>query len=241
MELHNKSILVTGANRGIGAALVRALLKRDIRRIYAASRQLDALPAFGDRRVLSLKIDVTSAADVDAAASEASDIDLLINNAGVAHFNTIVTGSPRELRDDMEVNYYGTLRVIQAFAPLLIKRGGGLIANIISVVGLAPMFAVGGYSASKAALYSATLAARAELKPNHIQVVGIFPGPIDTDMAKGLKAEKTSAESAAEAIVRGFIAGDDDIYPDATSAQIAGLWLKNPKGVEHLFASMPMA
>ena len=241
MQLHDKSILVTGANRGIGAALVRAFLKRDIRRVYAASRQPDALPRFGDTRVVSLKLDVTSAADVEAAAQQASDIDLLINNAGVAHFNTIVTAAPTELRDDMEVNYYGTLRVIQAFAPLLIKRGGGLIANVISVVGLAPMSVVGGYSASKAALYSATQAARAELKSKHIQVVGVFPGPIDTDMAKDLKGDKASAESAAEAIVTGLIAGQDDIFPDPTSAQAANLWLKNPKGLEQYFASMSVA
>ena len=138
---------------------------------------------------------------------------------------------------DMEVNYFGSVRMMREFAPAMEKRGG-VIANIISVVGLAALIPAAGYSASKAALFSATQAARAALKPKNIKVVGVFPGPIDTDLAANLTLEKATADHCAEEIVRGLIAGEEDIYPDPTSKKLSGLWSSNPKDLERYFAEM---
>ena len=137
----------------------------------------------------------------------------------------------------MNTNYYGTLAVIRAFVPVLQKNGQGQIANVISVVGLAPMTVIGGYSASKAALHSVTQTMRAELAGRGIHVAGIYPGPIDTDMARGFEAEKASPESTAQRIVAGLIAGKDYIFPDPMSEQVGQLWLKDPQGLEKQFAA----
>ncbi|KAB0668264.1 SDR family oxidoreductase [Oryzomonas sagensis] len=238
MKLENKTILVTGSNRGIGKALVAALLKHPVTRIYAAARKTEDLPAFGDSRVVPLKLDITDLDLVKKAAGLAQDVDLLINNAGVATFSSVVTSEPDALKHDMEVNYLGTLNVVRSFAPVLEKRGGGAIANVISVVGLANMAAAGGYSASKAALFSATQAMRAELKAKGISVHGIFPGPIDTDMARDFDMPKTGAQETAENIIKGLLADQEDIFPDPMSAQVGELWAKDPKGLERQFSGM---
>jgi NAD(P)-dependent dehydrogenase (short-subunit alcohol dehydrogenase family) len=239
MDIEKKTVLITGANRGIGAALVRAFLRHGAGRIYAAARNPAALPDFADARVTPLELDITKASQVAAAARQAGDIDILVNNAGVLSPNGILTASPADLAADMEVNYYGTIRMIQAFAPVLEKRGGGAIANVISVVGWAPLPQAAGYSASKAALFSVTQAARAALRPKKIAVIGVFPGPIDTDLAAGLKLDKASPAGTAEDIVAGIRADREDIYPDPSSKNLAGLWSANPKEVERYFAALP--
>jgi short-subunit dehydrogenase len=128
--------------------------------------------------------------------------------------------------------------MVNSFAPVIEKNGGGAIANVISVVGLAAMSGIGGYSASKAALFSATQAMRAELKAKKISVHGIFPGPIDTDMAKDFPISKTSAAETATNILAGLAAGKEDIFPDPMSLQVCELWAKDPKGLERQFSSM---
>lgn len=238
MKLENKTILVTGSNRGIGKALVAALLKLPVKRIYAAARKTEDLPAFGDSRVVPLKLDITDLDLVAKAVGLAQDVDLLINNAGVATFSSVVSGEPAALKHDLEVNYLGTLNVVRAFAPVLEKRGGGAIANVISVVGLASMAAAGGYSASKAALFSATQAMRKELKAKGIFIHGIFPGPIDTDMARDFDMPKASAQETAENIVKGILADQEDIFPDPMSVQVGESWVKDPKAVERMFSAM---
>jgi NAD(P)-dependent dehydrogenase (short-subunit alcohol dehydrogenase family) len=238
MELQGKTVLVTGANRGIGASLVRAFLNHNVAKVYAAARNPSALPKFNDPRVVPLKLDITKPADVAAAAEDAGHVDILVNNAGVANGGQILTVSAADLTGDMDVNYYGTVRMMQAFAPLFEKRGNGVIANVISVVGLASLPGLGGYSATKAALFSATQAARAALKGKNVQVVGIYPGPIDTDLARNLTLDKASPADTAEDIVAGLMAGQDEIYPDPTSKQLSGLWASNPKGLEQFFAGL---
>ena len=235
MDIKGKTILVTGANRGIGASLVKSLLKNGAGKVYAAARTPASLPDFGDKRVVPLKLDITKQADVAAAAKTTGAVDVLINNAGIANGGDILADVQLA---DMDVNYYGTTRMVQAYAPLLEKQGGGVIANVISMVGLASIPYLAGYSASKAALFSATQAARAALKPKKIDVVGIFPGPIDTDLAKDLPLpNKASPDDTADDIVQGLIAGDEDIYPDPASKQLSGLWGTNPKALEHTFSS----
>jgi NAD(P)-dependent dehydrogenase (short-subunit alcohol dehydrogenase family) len=238
MKLENKTILVTGSNRGIGKALVEALLKYPVNKIYAAARKTEDLPEFGDGRVVPLKLDITDLDLVKKAADQAQDVDLLINNAGVATFLSVVSGEIDALKYDMGVNYLGTLNVVRSFVPVLEKRGSSAIANVISVVGLSSMSAAGGYSASKAALFSATQAMRAELKTKGIFVHAIFPGPIDTDMARDLDIPKTSARETAENIVKGILADQEDIFPDPMSLQMGELWSKDPKGLERQLSSM---
>lgn len=237
MKLENKAVLVTGSNRGIGKALVEALLKYQVSRIYAAARKTEELPEFGDNRVVPLKLDITDLNLVEQAAGRAQDVDLLINNAGVATFGSVVSGETGALKYDMEVNYLGTLNVVRFFVPVLEKRGSGAIANVISVVGLSSMAAIGGYCASKAALFSATQAMRAELKAKGIFVHAIFPGPIDTDMSRGFDMQKASAQTTAENILKGILADQEDIFPDPVSLQVGELWSKAPKDLERQFSS----
>ncbi len=234
MKLENKTILITGANRGIGKAIVEALLAQPVAKIYAAARKVSDLPDFNDARVVPIQLDITNRAQVSAAAKN-TDVDLLINNAGALAYSSVVDGASDLLMQDMQVNYFGTLSMVNAFAPTLAARKGG-VANVISVVGLASMAGIGGYSASKAALFSATQAMRTELKAKNVSVFGIFPGPIDTDMAKGIEMEKASPASTAEKIVAGIIAGNEDIFPDPMSAQVGKLWAQDPKQLERQFA-----
>lgn len=238
MNLENKTIFVSGANRGIGKSIVEALLKKPVKRIYAAARNNKDLPEFGDARVVPVKLDITDSTQIRNAVEHAKDVDVLINNAGVASFAAVIAGEFDLLKHDMNVNYFGTLNMIRAFIPVLENNGNGAIANVISIVGLASMASIGGYSASKAALYSATQAMRSELKTKGISVHGIFPGPIDTDMARGIDMPKTSARVAAENIVNGIAAGLEDIFPDPMSSQLSELWAKDPKGLERQFATM---
>ena len=238
MKLDDKIIFISGANRGIGKAIVEELLKHPVKKIYAAARKIEDLPKFGDARVVPVVLDVTNRTQIEKATQLAGDVDVLINNAGALSFAGVVTGETSALMRDMEVNYFGTLSMVNSFTPILEKRGGGAIANVISVVGLAAMAGIGGYSASKAALFSATQAMRAELKAKHISVHGIFPGPIDTDMAKGFEMDKASPESTAQKIVAGISEGKEDIFPDPMSENISQLWAKDPKGLERQFAAM---
>ena len=227
MTLANQTVLISGANRGIGAALVRELLKTDVRKIYATARSVGSLPDFRDSRVVPLQLDVTDDESVRAASSAAADVDILINNAGTAAFSNWLSSDQAVIDADMATNLYGTLRVIRAFAPHLQARHSGTIVNVISVVGLAPVPALSGYSASKAALQSLTQALRGSLAPSGIKVVGVYPGPVDTDLARDLPVDKATPEHAAANIVRGLEAGDDWIFPDPVALQIGHLFATN--------------
>ena len=238
MKLDNKIIIVTGANRGIGAALVRELLKHNVSKIYATARKIESLPDFGDKRVVPLQLDVTNMKQVQSAAQTAKDAQVLINNAGTANFGTLLENSQEAISTDMNTNYFGTLNMVRAFVPVLQKNGQGLIANLGSVVSLAAFTTGASYSASKAALHSVTQSLRNELSSKNISVVGIYPGPIDTDMAKDLPMAKASVESTAKEIIAGIIAGDEYIFPDAMSKEWCGIWLKDPRALEKLFNAM---
>jgi NAD(P)-dependent dehydrogenase (short-subunit alcohol dehydrogenase family) len=238
MKLENKIIFVSGANRGIGRGIVEALLKGQVRKVYASARKIEDLPKFGDARVVPIQLDITIPAQIQKAVAAAKDVNVLINNAGALSFASVVTGEEQMLIHDMQVNYFGTLNMVRAFVPIIEKNGPGAIANISSVVGLASMSAIGGYSASKAALFSASQAMRAELKAKNISVHTVFPGPIDTDMARGFEMTKTSPQIAGENIVKGINAGNEDIFPDPMSVGISETWSKDPKSLERSFASM---
>jgi NAD(P)-dependent dehydrogenase (short-subunit alcohol dehydrogenase family) len=232
MSLSNKVILVSGANRGIGAATVRELLKAGVKKIYAGARNLDSLPDFNDSRVVSLQLDITRDESVQKAADAAKDVDVLVNNAGTMAFGDWITSTQEVIDADMNTNFYGTLRVIRAFTPHFVNRGSGTIANMVSVVGLAPVPLLAGYSASKAALQSLTQALRGTLAKSGITVIGIYPGPIDTDLAKGIPLEKSTPEHAAINIVRGIEKGDSYIFPDPMALQIEHLWAHESRQLE---------
>ncbi|ESQ94627.1 SDR family NAD(P)-dependent oxidoreductase [Asticcacaulis benevestitus] len=236
MSYTNQTVLVSGANRGIGVATVRELLKTDVKKIYAGARRLDSLPDFGDARVVPLQLDITDQASVDAAAKTAADADILLNNAGTAVLANFIDSPIELINGDMDVNYYGTLRIIRAFTPLFTARKSGTIANVISVVGLTSAPGLAGYSASKAALQSLTQTLRATLKGSGIKVLGIYPGPIDTDLAKDIPMEKATPEHAARHIVAGIAAHETYIFPDPVALQIGHLWATDGKTLDTALA-----
>ena len=236
MKIQNKVVFISGANRGIGKALVEAALKAGAKKVYAAARKIESLPQWKDSRIVAISLDVTNAQSVANAAKQAADTDLLINNAGTLTHGSILESSLSDLRKDMDTNYYGTIQMLQAFAPALIQKGSTAIANLLSVVSFASFPANCGYCASKAALFSATQALRSDLKKEGIEVYGIFPGPIDTEMAKDIPLQKFSAQETAQNIIDGIAAGTEDIFPDPYSQQVGELWHKDPKDLERKMA-----
>lgn len=238
MSVKNKIALVSGANRGIGAAIVKELLRADVQKVYAGARNIASLPDFGDARVVPLQLDVTDQGSIDRAAAAATDVDILVNNAGTLAMTDFITTPLDELNADMRTNFYGTLHVIRAFTPALVKKGSGTIANLVSISGLVTTPPLAAYSASKAALHSLTQTLRLTLKTSGITVIGVYPGPIDTDMAKNIPLEKASPEHAAVNIVQGIANGDTYIFPDPTALQIQHLWETDARRLEDVIASM---
>lgn len=237
--------LVTGANRGIGRETVVALLERGAQKVYAGTRNTeqlaDLVAGYGDR-VVPVQLDITSHDDVKAAASVASDVSLLVNNAG-AVFGALNDWSAGDEwfdagQKEIEVNAFGTHRVTQAFLPILAANGGGAVVNLNSVASLVnfPMFA--SYSVAKAALHSITQATRLFAAQTGTFVAEVFPGPVDTDMAKDIPFEKTSPSDVAHAILDGIEAGEEDIFPDGMSEQFGALFLSDPKALERQVAGM---
>lgn len=239
MDPSNKNIFITGAGRGIGQALVAAALDRGARKVYAAARNPQELRQWRDPRVVPLTVDITDGATVQAAAVDANDTDLLINNAGVLTRGSLLSLSDAELRRDMDTNLFGTLRVIRGFLPVLAGRPEAAIANIVSTSAFGGEPVRGAYSASKAALHSATQSLRAELRPRGIAVHAVFPGPVETDMARGVDAPKARPELVARNILAGIAAGIDDILPDDAALSIGALWRRDPRAVEAALSRSP--
>lgn len=241
MKIQGSVALVTGANRGIGRAFVEQLLADGAAKVYAGARSLaDLTPvvALDPARVVPVQLDVTREADISAAAATAGDVTLLINNAGALTSGSVLESPEDAVRRDMEVNYFGTLAVSRAFAPVLEGNGGGALVNVLSVVSFASMPALGGYNASKAAAWSLTQSLRGELGKRGIAVFGVFPGPIDTDMAKDIPLEKTAPRVVAREVLEGLEAGAEDVFPDPMAKQVYAGWSADHKEVERQFAAM---
>ena len=232
MSVKNKVVLVTGAARGLGASTVRALLAAGAAKVYASARNVGSLPHFGDSRVVPLQLDITNDASVAGAADVANDVDILVNNAGTMAFSDFVNTPVNVVEADMNTNYYGTIRVIRAFLPQFTGRGSGTIVNVVSILGLAPVPPVGAYSASKAALHSFTQTLRGTVGQSGVKVFGVYPGPLETDLAKNLPIAKATPDEAAANIVRGIEAEELHIFPDPTAVQIGQLWSSNAPAVE---------
>ena len=218
MTIAGKTILVTGANRGIGQALVAEALSRGAKRVYAGTRRSLAHP---DARVTPMALDVTSAAQIQAAAGQVDTLDILINNAGIALYDDL---SDREaLESHLAVNLFGTYAVTQAFLPQL-ARAKGAIVNNLSLMALAPLPLTPAYAVSKAAAFNLTQSLRALLAGRGVRVHAVLTGPTDTDMTKGFEIPKASPEYVARAIFDAVDNGEEDIFPDPASASVAGSW-----------------
>jgi len=218
MDITDKTVFITGANRGIGHALVLEALGRGARRVYAASRSgIDIV----DPRLFRVLLDVTNGSHITAASGAVGELDLLINNAGVATYGDLANLD--DLEQHLAVNLFGTLNVSRAFLPQL-GRSHGAIVNLLSLAGIASVPVMPAYSISKAAALNLTQSLRSFLAPAGVRVHSVLLGPIDTDMTRGLHLPKTAPAMAARGIFDGLAAGDEDIFPDPASQPLADSW-----------------
>ena len=241
MQIQNATALVTGANRGIGYAFVNALLQAGARRVYATARNLDRLKNVTDlnaSRVIPLQLDVTDPNLVNALPAQAPDVNLLINNAGVLAFGSILEMPMEAIVSQFNTNFYGSLNVARALVPVIEQNNGGVIVNILTVVALASMPGLAAYSASKAAAWSMTQSLRASVAEKGIVVHAVFPGPVDTDMAAEIGFDKTSPATVAAAVLAAIEAGQVDVFPDPMSHQVYAAWRQDHKAIEQQFAAM---
>jgi 2-keto-3-deoxy-L-rhamnonate aldolase RhmA/NAD(P)-dependent dehydrogenase (short-subunit alcohol dehydrogenase family) len=232
--------LVTGTNRGIGPATVRALLRAGAARVYCASRDIKSIAkliASDPKKLVPVELDVTKPDQVAKAAKACRDVSILVNNAGV-NFNTPLIGHDgiENARHEMEVNYFGTLSMCRAFAPILRKSKGGSIVNMLSILAHVNLPLMGSLCASKAALLSLTQALRAELAAQGTHVVAVMPGAVDTDMTAMLTIPKMKPADVADAIVHGLEYGLEEVYPGGMAMGIAAGLAAEPKAVEKQFA-----
>lgn len=240
MKIRSSVALVTGANRGIGEQYVRALLDAGCAKIYAAAREKNSLSASvegGDDRITPIALDITNAEEVKSAAQTCSDVNLLINNAGV-NFNTPLVGIDRleNARMEMETNYFGTLAVCKAFAPVLKANGGGAIVNMLTILSRVPIPLMGSYCASKAAGLSMTQGVRAELAGQGTLVVAVMPGAVDTRMSEGFQGPKMEPRDVTLAALKAVEEGTEEVYPGEMASGVAQGLANDPKSVEKEFA-----
>jgi len=218
MTIKDKTVLVTGASRGIGRALVEEALQRGAARVYAAARQPVAHP---DQRVTPVALDVTDAEQISEAAASVDWLDLLINNAGIQPFDDL--SDPAALERTLAVNLFGTYRVSQAFLPALTRSRGTIVTNL-SLAALAPVPFAPAYSISKAAAFSLTQSLRLLLERRGVTVHSVLTGPTDTQMTRDLDIPKASPQSVAQAIFDGIENAEEDIFPDPLSQTLADGW-----------------
>ncbi|MBX7058345.1 MAG: SDR family NAD(P)-dependent oxidoreductase [Leptospirales bacterium] len=236
MDLKNKTVLISGANRGIGRALAEAALARGARKVYAASR--NGQPGWSASGLQALQLDVTDERSVKKAADIAQDVQILINNAGVLDFGNLLEASLDSFERLMNVNLWGNLRMDRAFLPALKRNGEGAIVNILTLVSLISAPGMAAYCASKAAAYSLALSLRASLAENGLRVLNVFPGAIDTDMLAGVEMAKTAPAHVAAEVFRALEQGREDVFPDPMSESVYAAWRADHKSVEKQFASM---
>ena len=218
MNIQNAVVLITGANRGIGLAFARELLARGARKVYAAARDPATVTLPG---VQALQLDVTQPEQVAAAARLATDVTLVINNAGIAQpGGFLADDSDAVARRIFETNFFGVLNVSQAFAPVLMTNGGGALLNVLSVASWVNGGELAAYSASKSAAWSLTNALRHELAGQKTQVMGLHMAYVDTDLTRGFEVPKSSAEAIVQRALDGLEAGADEVLADALTEQI---------------------
>lgn len=240
MQIENSVALVTGANRGVGLEYVSQLLQNGAAKVYACARNTDDLDrtiALNPAKVTPLKLDVTRGDQIAQTASVASDVTLLINNAGSLTFGGALDVTEDGLTQDMAVNNDGLRNVTRAFAPVIAENGGGAVVNMLSLLSFLSAPGFSGYNASKAAAWSMTMSLRAYLRPMGITVVNAFPAGIDTDMLAGVDAPKDSVTDVVKDVLAAIAAGAEDVYP-ASAADVHAAWREDQKAVEAAFAEM---
>jgi NAD(P)-dependent dehydrogenase (short-subunit alcohol dehydrogenase family) len=216
--IEGKIVLVTGANRGIGHALVEEALRRGAKRVYAGTR---GPLAHSDERVTPLTLDVTDVEQIQAAVASVESLDVLINNAGLALYDDL--SDRAALEQSLAVNLFGPYDVTQAFLPLLTASRGAIVNNV-SIMAFAPLPLTPAYAVSKAAAFNLSQSLRALLAGRGVSVHAVLTGPTDTDMTQGFEIPKASPESVARAIFDGVENGEEDIFPDPMSASMAESW-----------------
>ena len=233
MRIATRAVLVTGANRGIGQALVEEALRRGAKRVYAGTRR----PlAHTDERVTPLTLDVTDAAQIERAVESVESLDVLVNNAGIALYDDL--SDRAALEQHLAVNLFGTWGVTQAFLPLL-TRSRGAIVNNVSMMAMAPLPITPAYAISKAAAFNLTQSLRALLARRGVMVHAVLTGPTDTDMTRGFDIPKSSPASVAQAIFDGVENEEEDIFPDPMSEILAESWRGGvAKALEHEYAAL---
>ncbi|NOX26116.1 MAG: SDR family NAD(P)-dependent oxidoreductase [Deltaproteobacteria bacterium] len=240
MQLQGITALVTGANRGLGYHLVRALLAAGASKIYAAARnpeQLNDTVALDPERVLPVRLDLTDKAQIAALAQKAEDIQLLVNNAGVLDFGGALETTDEVIDRNMSVNFYGTFDMSRAFAPVIEKNGGGSVVNVLTFLSFvsAPIFSA--YNASKAASWSMAMSLRPYLAPKKVSIINAFPTTIDTEMVSGLEKVKDTPADVADDIIKDIINGNEDIFPLGAKNTFQA-WRQDQKAVEEQFAKL---
>jgi NAD(P)-dependent dehydrogenase (short-subunit alcohol dehydrogenase family) len=218
MTITDKSVLVTGANRGIGQALVDEALRRGARRVYATTRQPYAHP---DERVTVLRFDITDTAQIQRAVAAVDSLDVLVNNAGILHCDDLSDRATLEAH--LAVNLLGTYNVTQACLPLVVASQGAVV-NMVSIAAFAALPIMPAYSISKAALYSMTQSLRAMLASRGVSVLAVVAGTTDTDMTKGMDVPKVSADYVAQATFDALDNGDEEIFPHPMLDSLAQSW-----------------
>lgn len=236
MDIKGAVVLVTGANRGIGAEFVEQLNKRGATKIYAAARDAGTINADG---VHPLELDITNPGQIEAAAAAASDVQVLINNAGISTGTSLVSGDEASIRREIDTNFYGPLLVTRAFAPILAANGGGAILNVISALSWFTLPSAGAYAASKAAAWVLTDSTRLELATQGTHVVAVHMGLVDTDMAKGMQASKIAPSDLASAGLDAIESGAQEVLADDWAKFVkSGLTLDPKDRYERIFAAL---
>ncbi|WP_193048545.1 SDR family oxidoreductase [Mycolicibacterium baixiangningiae] len=228
MEIRNATVLVTGANRGLGAEFVRQLIERGAAKVYAAARRAEAVPG-GDTRIVPIRLDITDEAMVAAVASAATDVDVVINNAGVMTMQNLVTGEIDAIRLEMATHFWGTLSMTRAFAPILAGNGGGAILNVMSVGSFQVFPGNGAYAAAKAAEWQLTNSTRLELAAQGTQVVGLHLSATDTDMLAGVDMPKNNPAEVIRQALDGLESGLDEVLADADTKAVKVLLAQPPR------------
>ncbi|HEY6426844.1 MAG TPA: SDR family oxidoreductase [Acidimicrobiales bacterium] len=217
MKVEGSAVLVTGANRGLGAAIAQALLDSGAK-VYGGARDTTSITNPG---VIPVRLDVTNAVDVDNVAARCRDVSIVVNNAGIGRASSSLAPDAMDAAQaEMETNFFGPLRVARTFAPGLRNNGGGALVNVLSVLSFISMPQVATYSASKAAAWSLTNGLRIELRHQGTLVVAVHAAFIDTDMAAGVDAEKVSPQAVAAQIVTAIEADAEEVLADATSEMV---------------------
>jgi peptide/nickel transport system ATP-binding protein len=232
MQIKDATALVTGANRGIGKAIVDELIKRGAKKVYAAARDVNSIKN-PSAVVEAVSLDITDAAAVKRMALTLTDVDLLINNAGVNRMSAFAASDDlAAAREEMEVNYFGTMSMCKAFAPVLKANKGGAIVNLLSILARVNLPLMGSLCASKAAGLSMVQGLRAELAEQQTAVVAVMPGAVDTDMSKDFPPPKMPATEVAIAMLDGLEQGLEEVYPGEMANGLNQGLSADPKAVE---------